>query len=111
MIRILQIRQLRAAAWKNPVMLIEIAIEFEIRSIAGVGQHHPGIAADRDHFALFEQVMIIQLECMWLFVHAAEVSDSLTVVFTGRFQLRQFVNPAWPESSTEVAIVLFVPIG
>src|ERR1700745_3668414 len=52
-----------------------------------IGEHPPGIAADRKGFALFDQVMPVKLEGIGLLGQTALVDDCLPVILASRLKL------------------------
>src|SRR5687768_13489476 len=70
----------RAAAGENPVMGSEVADEIEVRGKTRVGQHAPGIAADGEDLALFDEMMPVELERVGLHRHASFVDNRLAII-------------------------------
>ena len=68
-------------------MAREIADEIEVRREAGVAQHAPGVAADREDPAGFDAVVCVEHEGVRLFGDAAAIDDGLAVVLAGRLQI------------------------
>ena len=55
----------------------EIADEIEMRGKARLGQHAPGVAADREHLAALDQMMPVEFEGVGLLRHGSLVDHRL----------------------------------
>ena len=64
----------------------EISDEIEMRLEARVRQHAPGIAADRKHFAAFDEMMAVELETVGLLRHGALIDHGLPVILASALQ-------------------------
>ena len=80
-------RDRRAAAGEDAVVAREIADEVEMRGEARVGQHLPGVAADREHLAALDGVVLVEHEHVLGMRDAALVDDGLAVVLAQRLEI------------------------
>src|SRR5262245_29943686 len=74
------------AAGEDAVMGGEVADEIEMRGKARLGQHTPGVAADREHLAALDQMMSVERESVGLLRHGPLVDHRLAVILAGCLQ-------------------------
>ena len=97
------IRQPHAAAGKNTVVPLEVAIEVEMGGKPGIVQHAPGVAADREIFASFDTMMLIEHKHVRMMGYGAPINHGLTIVFAGRFQIVQLEQPVGGGVKTDIS--------
>src|SRR5215510_14602193 len=81
------------AAGEDAVMGGEAADEIEMRGKARLGQHAPGVAADRKHLASLDQMMSIEFESVGLLRYRPLVDHRLAVILAGRLQSVELEQP------------------
>ena len=97
------INQGDAAALEDAVVAAEIANEIKVFCEAGVLEHAPGIAADREYAPGFDVVVAVQTEPLRAVGHGAPVYHRLTVILAVIFQPFQLEQPVGGREEADVA--------
>jgi len=66
-------------------MTVKISDKLKVWFEAGIMQHAPGIAADREYFACFYFMMAIEIENLRQVLNGAFINNRLTIFFAMAF--------------------------
>ena len=83
----------RAAAGEDAVVAREVAEEFEMRRQPRLGEHPPGVAADRELAAGLDEVVGVEGERLLRALDRAAITHGLTIVFAGWLQAVEIEEP------------------